>query len=185
MAAKKAKAKRKTLGHMARPKEITVSYVPGAIVVDDAESAKNALEMMEQAKADIKPVLDFIEQARKAAQHWAVVSATKVIQLEEPEVYYRKIQRTSRFWVASPADMPSSKPKGAKSLREICEGKKVKAGKKMIPLWNFITKRVPDPDKINEAVARGFLTEKEVGKAYLETTGDPFIQRFEGEAVDA
>jgi hypothetical protein len=61
--------------------------------------------------------------------------------------------------------------------------KAVVRGKEM-PLWNYITKRVPDPEKIDRAVAQGFITEAKISKAYIEKPQAPFMQRFAGEATD-
>lgn len=174
----KTQKKNKTLGR-GKPAEITATYIPGAVIIDDMESAVEMLELMEEAEESIAPVVKFISEARKAATEYAKTSDVTVIQLEGR--YWRKIQRFSRFFVATWDDMPDPKPKGAKPLREIVTNKKGPNGK---PLWNFITRRVPDKGLIDSAVKKGFITEKELGKAYIEAPQAVFIQRFEGEAVE-
>jgi hypothetical protein len=176
---KKNVKKNKTIGaKLNTPKTIEVEYVSGGFQVDSMGDAIAALTMMEEAANAIAPITDFISRTRAMATGYAKSHAVPVIQLEGR--YWRKIQRKTRFFVGTPDQMPKPKPKGAVSLKEICAGKKTSDGK---PLWNFITKRVPDKDKIDRAVALGYLTEKQLGKAYLESDQAPFLQRFEGEAM--
>jgi hypothetical protein len=55
---------------------------------------------------------------------------------------------------------------------------------KEIPLWNYITKRVPDAAQIDKAVSLGFVKEGVISKAYLEKPQAPFLQAYNGEATD-
>jgi hypothetical protein len=158
--------------------EIRTPIYTGAVIVDAKDRAEEVLDMMEDAIAAIKPVQDFIAEARKQTTAYATTNDVRVIQLEGR--YWRLIQRFSKRWIARPGDMPKPKPKGAKSLREIVEGKK--AGDKS--LWNFITVRVPEPTLIDLAVKKGYISENEIGKAHIEAPQTPFLQRFEGEAMD-
>jgi hypothetical protein len=165
-----------------RPKKIEITILDG-VNIHDEESLREALEFMEEAQAAIKPILDSITVTRNQATTYMHSHAVPVVQLKGR--YWRKIQRKSRFWVATDSEMPSPKPRGAESLKSLCQGRVIKKkGKKDVSLWNFITRRVIDPAKIQEAVALGYLTEKEIGKAYLEADQAPFIQRFAGEALD-
>lgn len=169
-----AKKKRNVLSYpKAEGLGISVEIVPGALIIDSVDRAAEMLLMAEKAKEAIAPVLDFIERARKDATDYAVTHAATVIPNEG--FYHRRIQRFSRFF-------------DEKALRKVCEGKvaKVKVGGKTkeVPLWNFITKRVPDADKIDAAVNRGFLTDKQVAKAYVQKPQSPFLQRFAGEPKD-
>lgn len=172
-----ANKKTKILGY-GKPTTVEVEIYMGAVIVDDEDRAKEVLEMMEAASAAAKPINDFIAEAKKQVTAYQVTHSRPVVQLDNG--YYRKVQRMTRFWVATPKDMPSPKPKGAKSLKEICKDK-LADGK---PLWNFITRRVPDKTLMDLAVKRGYVTADELGKAYVEKPQAAFIQRYDGQAFD-
>jgi hypothetical protein len=180
----KKNATKKTAGRIKAPKPITVEIpILDSVSVDDEDSLRETLEYIALAQESLKQVTKFIEIGRNHATTYMHSGNVPVIQLDG--FYWRVIQRMSRFFVATPADMPDPKPKGAKSLKELCQGKTVKSGSKTIPLWSFITKRVIDPSKIDQAVNLGYLKQSEVDKTYLESPQKPFIQKFDGEALDA
>lgn len=160
------------------PKTVEIPILEGVNIHDEV-SLREALEYVAEAQKLIKKVSGFVEIARGQATTYMHSHNMSVIQMDDN--YWRKIVRKSRFWVATDADMPENAPKGAKSLKALCKGKTTK---KNVMLWNFITKRVVDPNRLDEAVAKGYLTEKEIAKAYLEVDQKPFIQRFDGIAVD-
>jgi hypothetical protein len=153
-----------------------------AINVKTEADAIAALEEMEEIGERIKEDMARQVELKKAATAFAVSKRLDVLQLDG--AYYRQINRATRFWVAADSDMPTPKPKGAKSLREICDGKVAQVRGREMSLWNFITKRVPDPEKISKAVDEGFVKQSEIDKAFLEKPQAPFLQRFAGEAVD-
>lgn len=152
------------------------------IKVTNMDEAVAALEEMESIGDEIKEQMARQVDLKKAATAWAVSKKIDVIQLDGK--YYRQINRASRFWVAEEADMPDPTPRGAKSLRAICAGLTATVKGKDIPLWNYITKRVPDPEKIDKAVALGFVKESVISKAFIEKPQNPFLQAFTGEAKD-
>ena len=152
------------------------------IVVKTLDDAIAALEEMEEIGERIAEDMARQVELKKAATAFAVAKRVDVLQLDGH--YFRQINRASRFWVGEESDMPVPKPKGAKSLREICRLKKAVMNGKQVPLWNFITKRVPDPEKISRAVDLGYVKQAEIDKAFLEKPQAPFLQRFVGEATD-
>jgi len=152
------------------------------ISIKTMDDAVAALEEMEAIGDEIKEKMARQVDLKKSVTTWAVAKKVDVVQLEGG--YYRQINRSSRFWVGEPSDMPDPAPRGAKSLREICKGLTAQVNGKTIPLWNYITKRVPDPEKIDKAVDLGFITDAKISKAYIEKPQVPFLQRFAGEAHD-
>ena len=152
------------------------------ISIKTMDDAIAALEEMEAIGDEIKEKMARQVDLKKSVTTWAVAKKVDVVQLEGG--YYRQINRSSRFWVGEPGDMPDPAPRGAKSLREITKGLKAVVNGKEMLLWNYITKRVPDPEKIDRAVAQGFITEAKISKAYIEKPQAPFMQRFIGEAQD-
>lgn len=160
------------------PVEITIlDYVN----VHDEDTLREVLETVAEAQEELKRVNDFITVAKNQATTYMNSHAVPVIQLDGH--YWRLIQRMTRFFVATDTDMPENAPKSAKSLKSACQGKTV--GSKKVPLWNFITKRVVDSKKLDEAVSKGYIKQSEIDKAYLETPQNPFVQKFDGEALDA
>jgi hypothetical protein len=177
------KKSKQVVGALPKMQTVELTYPHGHTVVENMDHAVEALQVYEDTMAVLKPVLESLEMLKLSATTYAARNDTPdVIQLETS--YWRKIQRFGRKWIGTPEDMPDPKPKGAKSLQELCKGKVIQRGKKTTPLWVFITTRVVDPDKINAAVELGAISEKEVQKAFVEYPQKPFIQRFEGEAKD-
>jgi Txe/YoeB family toxin of Txe-Axe toxin-antitoxin module len=164
----------------AKPVTVEISILDG-VNIHDEDTLREALEAVAEAQDELKKVNDFITVAKNQATTYMNSHDMPVIQLDGR--YWRRIQRMNRFFVATDKDMPNPAPKGAKSLKSLCQGKVV--GPKKISLWNFVTKRVVDHAKVDEAVNRGWLKQDQVDKAYLESPQNPFIQKFDGEAIDA
>jgi len=133
------------------------------ISIKNQADLEKALQQLEELNAEIAPLQAQAVMLKKAATEYAVKKRISVVQLDG--VYYRKIVRTNRAW-------------DNEILRKIL--KRIKVDGK--PLWNKVTKRVIDPDKLAEAVAVGWVTEKKLDEAYVETEQAPFLQRYTGEA---
>lgn len=175
------KKKRNVLGS-AKPEQVELTYTPGAVVIETLEQAQEALQEYDELMLSVKPVLTYAEEIRKAATGFAKSTLTEVIPVEGG--YWRKQQRFSRVLVETNNDIPKNAPKGTKSLRSLCKGLTITRKGKEMPLWNFITVRVVDRDKLAQAVSLGAISEKKAAKAFLETPQAAFIQRYEGEAKD-
>jgi hypothetical protein len=145
--------------------------------LDDAVAL---MEEFEAIRVEIEPKMDRQVEIKKAVTEYAVEKKLDVIQVDD--AYFRKVQRENTFWVATDDELPTPKPRGAMSLKSIVENIDVVINGRTRSLWNFITKRVPDPERIDEAVRRGYITEKEISKAYLAKQQAPFLQRFNGTA---
>lgn len=143
----------------------------GQVVVASKMEAIAALEEMLEIEEELSEKMVRSTELKKAATAYAVKKKVPVLQTDKG-VYFRMVQRHSRGW-------------DVKLLKEIVKGVKVKVNGKKVPLWNKITKRVPDPDLISEAVENGWISEQAVNKAYLMTPQQPFLQKFMGEAEDA
>lgn len=137
------------------------------IEIDSMEAAVAALEQMEEINEALMQAQKRTVDLKKAVTSWAVYKKVDVIQLDGH--YYRQIQRHNRGWDAD-------------KLKDAVKGLKDKKGK---PLWNFITKRIPDPEKIDMAVNMKLVPEKKIMKCFVEKPQAPFLQKFEGEGIDA
>ena len=151
--------------------------VNGSYTIRSKAEAEEALRLLEEIEEEISPKMIQATELKKAATAYAVDKKLDVIQLDG--CYYRQINRSTRFWVGTDADIPAGIAK-VKSLQSLVKGKKAKGR----PLWQFITKRVPDSDRINEAIGMGWIEESEIQDAFVEKPQRPFLQRFAGD-VDA
>lgn len=156
-------AKKKTIGG---GKSLKMSK-NGTIHVKNREELALALQEAQELQEQIEPLMRRVTELKKGAVYYAAEKRIDVVQLDGS--YWRLISRTSRGWDAS-------------MLRKIVGKKKVKIKGKMKPLWNLLTKRVPDPDAINDAINEGFVDEGEIEEAFIERPQQPFMQRYEGVA---
>jgi hypothetical protein len=148
--------------------------------IKNEKELRQALVEFERLKTEVDPINARLTDLRRAATEYAIERKIDVVQLDN--VYFRQIQRTSRFWAGFDSDIPADAPDGAKSLFAIVKGKKVKLNGKLTPLWQLITKRIPDPERIQTAVAKQWISQEEIGAAFLEKPQTPFLQRYEGVA---
>jgi hypothetical protein len=141
-----------------------------------------ALSRVEEIQEQINPLMVEATELKKAATEFAVSKGIDVVQLED--VYYRQIQRYNKKWIGTRDEIPINvtMPKGTRALYDIAKGRKVKINGKKRSLWSLLTRRVPDPEKINEAVGKGWIEQDEVEAAFIEIPQQPFLQRFTGEA---
>lgn len=155
------------------------------VSVESKKDALAALDEMEEIQEFIDPLMKRAVELKKAAQQFAVTTKTVSLDLPQRSMYFRLIQRHTRMWVGTDEDMPDPKPKNARSLKSITNEIIIKRkGKKPTSLWNLITKRVPDSDLINEAVGKGWITDKKISKAFIEKPQAPFLQRYHGQDDD-
>jgi hypothetical protein len=131
--------------------------------------------LMEQ----IKPLQRKAVELKKAATYFA--DERKIDAIPMDGFYFRLIRRHERFWVGTRADMPKGAPKKAKPLKDIVAGRYVKRGGKKVSLWNFLTRRIPDAEKINDAINEGLISEEELAPAYLERPQAPYLRKYDGE----
>ena len=148
---------------MARAKTAT------AISIKSLADATQALERVDEIQAEIDPLMREATELKKAATEFCVRKKVDVVQLDGH--YYRHIQRYNRTWDSD-------------ALYGLVRGLKVKVKGKTTPLWQILTKRVPDPERINEAVGKGYITMDAIEAAFVEKAQSPFLQKFQGEAED-
>lgn len=150
----------------------------GKFTIKTKAEAQEALQRVVEIEEQISPLMNEATALKTAATEYAVGKKLDVIQLDG--VYFRQITRYNRFWVGTEDDLPAQVEmrSGVKSLYSIVRGKKHN-GK---PLWQLITKRVPDPDAISDAVGKGWLSEDEIAPAFVEKPQKPFLQKYVGDA---
>lgn len=148
----------------------------GSFTIKTKAEAEEALRRVVEIEEELAPKMAEASALKIAATDYAVSKKLDVIQLDG--MYFRQITRFNRVWIGTEEDLPAGLSGKVKSLASIVKGKKVN-GK---PLWQLITKRVPDPEKINEAVGKGWISEDEIAPAFFERPQKPFLQKYVGDA---
>lgn len=131
--------------------------------ISTSEDLRIALARVDEIAEQVEPLMNEAVVLKKAATQYAVKKKIDVVQLEE--AYYRLISRKSRYWDED-------------IVQELTKAIEIK-GKS---LWLRITTRKLDRDKLQTAVAKGWISEKKLRRAYLEESQAPFLQRYKGEA---
>jgi hypothetical protein len=160
----------------------------GTYEIKNEKDAIRAVELGYELKEALRDDMNnATELHRAAARYYQAQSDDSRARLSElyiaDGVRATLVQRFSRFWIGLKSDMPPDAPPEARTLRAICGNRKIRRDRdgKLIPLWNFVTKRVPDPEKIEMAINLGYLDEDEASKAFLEKPQAPYFKFSGGE----
>jgi hypothetical protein len=154
----------------------------GTYTISNEAELKSALNRVDELQEQIAPLEHEAGALKTAATKYADGKNIDVVQLDGR--YYRRIQRASRRWVGIEDDMPNKAPASARPLSKLVKGKWVTQNGKRVPLWNLLTRRIPDPERIDAATRQGIIDLKDIEAAYVEIPQQVFYQRFSGE-VDA
>lgn len=146
----------------------------GQYIIKTKAEAVRALTMMENLKDEIAEIqkeqgidemMQDCTELKKAATQWCIANKTEVLEIKEIGKVAKMIRAVSgKRWIGTKDDM-TDELDGAKPLRSLVSKE----------VWMQITKRVPDPEKIDQAVAEGVITAKKVAPAYVETTKAPYL----------
>lgn len=165
----------------------------GFIEIKTEEDALEALTRFRNLKAEIDEVradsgLDELEKdavAYKAATEAFMVQA-RLKHIQGDGFHGTLVEGTgSSQWIATDDDLKVGTPKRCKSLQSIIE-KKFKSsigekGSKARKMWMRITKRVLDPEAIEELVNEGVLDVDEISPAWYEVPRKPYLRLYEDE----
>jgi hypothetical protein len=160
--------------------------VNGTYTIRSAAQAAEALERMKvlqkeiddiQRKSGVMDMMIEASELKKGATRWAVESGTEVVPLDHGYARMRRDKYDGR-WIASDSDMDGA-PDDARSLYSIiCEKfKKMPVRRKKV--WLRVTKRVVDPEALQEVVSEGYLTLHEIQSAFYEKTKEPYLRLYE------
>jgi hypothetical protein len=143
------------------------------------KSDKDLVEALEMHQDFVEGMAEDIRDCnmlREAATAYMTQKNMKQITLSNGKVK-KLVERMTRKWIGTRADLKAIQATDdVIPLKEIVAGTKVERNGKWVPLWNVITKRVIDPDKLDEVIAAGTLSEEEVAPAFVEIPQKPFIQ---------
>jgi hypothetical protein len=165
----------------------------GFVEIKSKKDAEKALEAFHNLKAeidDLKEESGLDELEKDAMAYKAAVQAymvTNDLEHLQGDGYHGTLVKGagSSRWIGDESDMTGDEPARVVPLVEILE-KKFKSsiatkGSKARKVWMKITKRVVDPEAIEELVAEGTLDVDEISPAWIETTRAPYLRVFEDE----
>lgn len=150
-------AKKAAKGQMGMP------IISGPVMVESKKDAIAALYEMERIGDFITPYMDRQVELKKAATKYC--DDKNIDKVPVGDHHYSLVVRHSRSW--NPV-----------KLRKITKGIKID-GKS---LWNLITIRVADPELIDLAVKKKWISKSKIEKAFEETPQAPFLQKYAGRA---
>ena len=165
----------------------------GFVEIKTEKDAVQALNAFRNLKSEIDEVrkesgLDEMEKdaaAYKAAAQKFMIDM-KLDHLQGDGFHGTLVKGTGgSTWIATDDDLTDKSPARCQSLQSIIEKKfksKVKTkGSKARKVWMKVTKRVIDPEKIEEVVNEGILDVDEIAPAWYETERAPYLRIFEDE----
>lgn len=167
----------------------------GTFDIRTEEQARKALEGMAnlqaeiaelQAEHGISEMMDDAAELKKGATEWAKAQRRKPgdqVRIECDGFHAVLIEQAydARF-IATEDDLTGDEPtvRKIKPLRAIIRKKfgPFTKGSKSSQIWKRITKSVVDKDALDEVVAEGLLTVKEITPAFVEKKKAPFLRVF-------
>jgi hypothetical protein len=140
------------------------------------ERSEEAQELM--SEHGITELMQEATELKKAATAFCVAKGITQLDLGDSYASLRE-DAYDRRWIATSKDMSEldAKPSGAVPLMTILKRSFGKEGWK--PVWMRITKRVVDPDALQEAVDEGLLNEDEIAPAFVEKTKAPYLRIYD------
>jgi hypothetical protein len=141
---------------------------------DDAiEVLQHATRLKEEAETLMLQygITDMLEKADDLKREVTKFAAAKGIdKLDLPDGRYGKLIQAvhERVWVGTKDDVPESAPDKVKPLKSLVTKE----------VWMKITRRVPDPERIEQAVSEGLVTLDQIEPAYFEKMRAPFLRVF-------
>jgi len=123
--------------------------------------------------------LEEADALKKAATEWAVKNDKAVINLEGGLYFRLRRDKYGGQWIATDDDLTAEMPATAMSIRRILRLKFPNEETRR-DIWNRITRRVIDPEKLKRVIAEGELTAEEVAPAFVEKEKAPFLIGYGG-----
>jgi len=119
------------------------------------------------AEHGIKEIQAEAETLKNAVTEFCISKKIDKLPLTGGKFYGRMIKSGVRFWATTKDDIP--------------EGVKGKPLKSLVSkeVFRAITKRVADPDKIQDAIDDGLITGNDIADAYVEKMRKPHIRVYE------
>lgn len=157
----------------------------GTYTITSKDGAIKALKMMQERSEEAQALMqeqgitELMQEAtelKKAATAYCVAKGISQLDMEDSYATLRE-DGYDRRWIATRKELADvSAPDGAVPLYEIIrrgftniEGKEI---------WKRITKRVVDPEALQEVVDEGILSEDEIAPAFVEKKKAPYLRIY-------
>lgn len=117
-------------------------------------------------------------ELKKAADRYMIENGISEIDLKDGRMAKVVESAHDRHWVLLDDELEDDPIPGAKSLRSILK-KKFKGDKEAFKnIMARVSKRIADPDGIQEAIADGTLNENEIEAAFVEKEKKPYVRVY-------
>jgi hypothetical protein len=140
---------------------------------DAVEALAEATKLKDEAEAlmqehGITEMLETADELKKRATSFA--ASKGIDKLDLPDGRYGKLIQAvgERIWIGTKKDIPEGAPTRIKPLKSLVSKE----------VWMMITRRVPDPELIEQAVSDGAVTLDEIEPAYFEKMRAPYLRVF-------
>jgi hypothetical protein len=149
-------------------KPLKSSRVAAQLLEESVELKQKAEALM--AEHGITEMLAEADTLKQRATEFCVENEIERLELSNGR-YGKLIESTQeRVIVGTKDEMPVNAPRTLRPLKSLVSKE----------VWMKITKRVPDADKIEQAIGDGLLTLDDVAPAYFERMRKPYLRVFGG-----
>jgi hypothetical protein len=151
----------------------------GQYVISSKRDAVQALALMEELREEIEALstkygltemMQDAAELKKAATGYMTNNNVKELDVPKAGKVARLQQAVSGMWIGDRDDIPDDVPaRDVKTLKSLVSKS----------IWLKLTRRVPDSEKIAEAVQDGLVTEDEISDAYFEKPSAPYLRLYD------
>jgi hypothetical protein len=159
----------------------------GQYKISSKADAVKALKMMQERSEEAQELMrengitELMQEAaelKKAATAYCVDNGITKLDMGDSYASLRE-DAYDRRWIATIDDFADmGTPAGAIPLRTILRDRWRKKPDKLKEIWNRVTKRVVDPDALQEVIDEGLLDEDEISAAFVEKTKAPYLRIY-------
>ncbi len=159
--------------------------INGQYVISTKEEAQRALTMMVELQESIteqmeeygiSEMMQDAAELKKAATAFCVSKKIDKLRLPKAGKYATMVRAVQeRIWIGTRDDLYEYDRAGATDKLQIKPLKSLVSKE----VWMKITKRVPDPERIDQAVAEGIVSLDEIAPAYVERYRAPFLRVYD------
>lgn len=134
----------------------------GKVMVTTPEECVKAVELAYELKEGIKEELDEIDELRKAAANYMKENDIKQLDLPNVDGHATLIQRHDSYW-------------DGEELLDLVKEHEPKNWKR---IWQRLTVRVPDREKIQQAIRNGLIDADSISGAFKQKAQKPYVQVY-------
>lgn len=136
----------------------------GGYVITTPDECAQALRMAAELKEEISEELEDIEALRDSAARYMEENHIKQIPIPELGKHGTLVQRSSSGW---------NRAELLKLVKKHCKGDSWKR------VWQALTTRQPDPDKIQVAIQSGLIDGEKISPAFEQKQHKGYVQLYD------